>query len=322
MRILVVGAGAVGGYFGGRLAQAGRDVTFLVRPHRGETIHAGGLQVVSPHGDFNVYPKTITTADIAFKYDVILLSVKSFALLSAIDDFAAAIGPQTVIVPVLNGMRHMDLLMERFGKHAVLGGVCVVATEMDPQGRIVQLADFQSLRYGELDGQKTERVEAVDQAFRGAGFDSAISTQILKDMWQKWVQLASLGAITCLLRGSIGEIAAVPGGAELSLTALSECAAIAGACGYPPSAAFLEEKGGKITAVGSSLTSSMYRDLMRNAPVEVDTILGDLLDRGRKQGVSSPVLQAAFVNLSIYQRARNIDRSEIGSPVTQSASQQ
>lgn len=322
MRILVVGAGAVGGYFGGRLAQAGRDVTFLVRPHRAETIRAAGLQVVSPHGDFTVYPKTITTTEIALKYDVILLSVKSFGLLSAIDDFAAAIGPQTVIVPVLNGMRHVDLLTERFGKHAVLGGVCVVATEMDPQGRIVQLADFQSLGYGELDGQKTERLEAVDQAFRGAGFDAAISTQILQGMWQKWVQLASLGAITCLLRGNIGEIVAVPGGAELSLTALSECAAIAGACGHPPSAAFLEEKRAQITAVGSSLTSSMYRDLMRNAPVEVDTILGDLLDRGRKHGVSSPVLQAAFVNLSIYQRERNIDGSRIASPHTQSASQQ
>lgn len=322
MRILVVGAGAVGGYFGGRLAQAGRDVTFLVRPHRAETIRAAGLQVVSPHGDFTVYPKTITTTEIAFMYDVILLSVKSFALLSAIDDFAAAIGPQTAIVPVLNGMRHMDLLMERFGKDAVLGGVCVVATEMDPQGRIVQLANFQSLRYGELDGRKTERVEAVDQAFRGAGFDSAISTQILQDMWQKWVQLASLGAITCLLRGNIGEIVAVPHGAELSLAALRECAEIAAACGYPPSAAFLEEKRAQITAVGSSLTSSMYRDLMRNGPVEVDTILGDLLDSGRKHGVSTPVLQAAFVNLSIYQRARNIDRSEIPSPFTQSARQQ
>lgn len=322
MRILVVGAGAVGGYFGGRLAQAGRDVTFLVRPHRAETIRARGLQVVSPHWDFTVYPKTITTTEIAFTYDVILLSVKSFSLLSAIDDFAAAIGRQTVIVPVLNGMRHMDLLIERFGKDAVLGGVCVVATEIDPQGRIVQLADFQSLRYGELDGQKTERVEAVDQALRGAGFDAAISTQILQDMWQKWVQLASLGAITCLLRGNIGEIMADPGGAELSLTALSECAAITGACGYPPSAAFLEEKRAQITAVGSSLTSSMYRDLMRNAPVEVDTILGDLLDSGRKHGVSTPVLQAAFVNLYIYQRARNIDRSEIASTLTQSARQQ
>jgi 2-dehydropantoate 2-reductase len=302
MRILVVGAGAVGGYFGGRLAQAGRDVTFLVRPQRAEAIRARGLQVVSPHGDFAVYPKAITKTEIAFTYDVILLSVKSYALLSAIDDFAATVGPQTVIVPVLNGMRHMDLLMERFGKSRVLGGVCVVATEMDPQGRIVQLADFQSLGYGELDGQKTERVEALDQTFRGAGFDAAISAQILQDMWQKWVQLASLGAITCLLRGNIGEIVAVPGGAELSLLVLSECAAIAGACGYPPSPSFLAEKSAQHTTTGSALTSSMYRDLKKDAPVEADTILGDLIERGQRHHVSVPILQAAFASLSIYQR--------------------
>jgi 2-dehydropantoate 2-reductase len=302
MRILVVGAGAVGGYFGGRLAQAARDVTFLVHPQRAETLRAEGLQVVSPHGDFTVYPKAITTAEIAFTYDVVLLSVKSYALLPAINDFAAAVGPQTVIVPVLNGMRHMDRLTERFGKHAVLGGVCVVATEMDPQGRIIQLAGFQSLRYGELDGQKTPRVEAVDQAFRGAGFDAAISMQILQDMWQKWVQLASLGAITCLLRGNIGEIVAVPGGTELSLAALSEGAAIAGACGYPPSPAFLAEKSAQHTTAGSALASSMYRDLKKAAPVESDTILGDLIERGRKHNVAAPLLLAAFASLSIYQR--------------------
>jgi len=304
MRIVVVGAGAVGGYFGGRLAQAGHDVTFLVRPQRAAILRAGGLQVVSPHGDFTVQPKVITTAEVAPTYDIVLLSVKSYALPSAIGDFAPAIGPQTVIVPVLNGMRHMDVLMDRFGKHAVLGGVCVVATEIDPQGRIIQLADFQSLRYGELDGQKTERVEAVDQALRDAGFDAAISTQILQDMWQKWVQLASLGAITCLLHGNIGEIVAVPGGAELSLTALSECAAIAGACGYPPSAAFLAEKSAQQTATGSPLASSMYRDFRKGAPVEADAILGDLIERAEKHNISAPLLQAAFVSLSMYQRER------------------
>jgi len=300
-RILIVGAGAVGGYFGGRLVQAGRDVTFLVLPQRAEAFRTRGLQVVSPHGDFTVHPKAITAAELSSTYDVIFLSVKSYALASAIDDFAAAVGSKTVIVPVLNGMRHIDLLISRFGKQPVLGGVCVVATEIDSQGRIVQIADFQTLRYGELDGHNTERLEAVDQVFRTAGFDAAISTQILQDMWQKWVQLASLGAITCLLRGNIGEIAAVPGGAELSLTALSECAAIARACGHPPSPSFFAEKRSQHTATGSSLTSSMYRDLKKGAPVEADSILGDLIERGQKHHISTPILQAAFAGLSIYQ---------------------
>jgi len=310
MRILVVGAGAVGGYFGGRLIQAGRDVTFLVLPKRAELIQAQGLRILSPtYGDFTARPKTITAAQIVSPYDVIFLSVKSYDLAAAIDDFAPAVGPQTVIFPVLNGMHHVDVLTQRFGEHAVLGGVCFVATEIDSQGRIIQLADFQSLVYGELDGQKTSRIEAVHQVFSGAGFETAISGDILRDMWQKWVWLASVGAITCLLRGNIGEIVAVPGGAGLCLSALRECAGIAVACGYPMSETFLAEKSHQLTAAGSKLTSSMYRDFQKGAPVEVDSILGDLLERGEKHGLTTPILQAAFVSLSIYQRAHGLAKT-------------
>jgi 2-dehydropantoate 2-reductase len=305
MRILVIGAGAVGGYFGGRLIQAGRDVTFLVLPKQAEQIRAQGLRILSPaHGDFTARPKTITASQIVSPYDVIFLSVKSYSLAGAIDDFAPAVGPRTVIIPVLNGMHHIDALTERFGKDAVLGGVCFVYTEVDSQGRIIQLNDIQKLIYGELDGKKTSRIEAVHQVFTGAGFDGAISGDILREMWEKWVWNASLGGITCLLRGNIGEIVAVPGGAELSLSALRECAAIAGACGYPLSEAFLAEKSPLLTASGSPLASSMYHDLMGHASVEVNTILGDLVERGRKHGVSAPILQAAFVSLTIYQQGR------------------
>lgn len=295
----------MGGYFGGRLVQAGRDVTFLVRPKRAEQIQTQGLRIVSPmHGDFVARPKVITAAQITSPYDVVFLSVKSYDLGAAIADFAPAVGPQTVILPVLNGMRHMDVLPERFGKDAVLGGVCFVATKVDAQGRIIQLNDMESVSYGELDGKKSPRIEAVHQAFEGAGFATAISGDILREMWQKWVFLASVGAITCLLRGNIGEIVAVPGGTELSVSTLRECAAVAGACGFPMSEKFLKENSLQLTAPGSSLTSSMYRDLKDQARVEVDTILGDLLERGRKQSVSAPLVQAAFVSLTIYQQAR------------------
>jgi 2-dehydropantoate 2-reductase len=305
MQILVVGAGAVGGYFGGRLVQAGRDVTFLVRPKHAEQIQSQGLRILSPmHGDFTAHPKAITASQISSPYDVIFLSVKSYDLAAAINDFAPAVGPQTVILPVLNGMQHMDVLTERFGKDALLGGVCFVATQVDAQGRIVQLNDMQRLIYGELDRKKTSRVEAVHRTFQEAGFDAAISEDILQAMWQKWVFLASVGAITCLLRGNIGEIVAVPGGAELSLAALHECAEIATACGYPMPQTFLTENRSQLAAPGSSLTSSMYRDLQDQARVEVDTILGDLVARGRKHGVSGPIVQAAFVSLTIYQQGR------------------
>jgi 2-dehydropantoate 2-reductase len=304
MRILVIGAGAVGGYFGGRLVQAKRDVTFLVHAKREQEIKAKGLQIVSPHGDLTLHPKTITADQITRPYDVILLGVKSYGLSGAMSDFATALGPQTMILPVLNGMRHMDLLIGRFGQHAVLGGVCLVATEIDQEGRIHQLAGFQKLVYGELDGQSTPRLEELDATLRGAGFDAVISSHIMHDMWEKWVQIASVGAITCLLRGNIGEIVAIPGGGDLARATLRESSDIASASGQPPTSGFLDEQTAQLTAQGSQLTSSMYRDLTKRAPVEVDTILGDLLERGRKLGLTTPILQAAFVNLSIYQHGK------------------
>jgi len=302
MRILVVGAGAVGGYFGGRLAEAGRDVTFLVRARRAEELKAKGLQIVSRYGNLTLHPKAITAGQIAGPFDLILLSVKSYSLSAAMNDFAAAVGPETMIYPALNGMRHMDLLAQRFGEKPVLGGVCMVSTDVDDEGRIRQLTDFQRLIYGELDGRTSPRLQKLDEALRGAGFDAAISDNILRDMWQKWVQLATLGALTCLLRGNIGEIASAPGGAEIARMALRECCSIASANGYPQSEAFLADQAAKLMAEGSALTSSMYRDLIKGAPVEADTIIGDLLERGRKQGLAAPILQAAYVNLSIYQR--------------------
>jgi 2-dehydropantoate 2-reductase len=301
MRILIVGAGAVGGYFGGRLAEAGRDVTFLVRPSRARQLGRDGLRIISPHGHAVVTPKLITAEEIETPYDLVFLSVKAYALESAMNDFAAAIGQETMILPVLNGMRHVDLLTKRFGEYAVIGGVCLVASEIDDKGRIVQLADFQQLVYGERNGETTARLQTLDATLQGAGFDARLSIDIMQEMWEKWVQLASLGAITCLMRGTIGEIVAAPGGADLSLKVLDESAAVATACGHKPSEALLSRHARAMTASGSQLTSSMNRDLRKGAPVEADHILGDFIERGGARGVATPLLKAAFVNLRVYQ---------------------
>jgi 2-dehydropantoate 2-reductase len=300
MRILIVGAGAVGGYFGGRLAEAGRDVTFLVRPSRAKQLRQDGLRIISPHGDAVLTPKLVSAGEIDAPYDLVFLAVKAYALEAAMNDLAPAVGPETMILPVLNGMRHLDLLMQRFRKDAVIGGVCLVATEMDRDGRIVQIADIQQLAYGERNGERTPRLQSLDATLQGAGFDARLSTDIMQALWEKWVQLASLGAVTCLMRGAIGEIVAAPGGADLSLKVLDECAAIAAACGHQPSEPFLARHAGAMTAPGSPLTSSMYRDLRKGAPVEVDHILGDLLERGGTHRVVTPLLKAAFVHLRIY----------------------
>ncbi len=301
MRILVVGAGAVGGYFGGRLTEAQKDVTFLVRARQAEAIRRHGLRIISPHGDATLHPKLILADEVAGAYDLIILCVKAYSLAAAINDFAAAVGPGTIILPLLNGMRHIEHLTKQFGEDSVIGGVCLIAAEVGKDGRIVQLTDIHRLVYGERTGGNSPRMNSLHQTLQGATFEARTSENILQEMWEKWVLLASLGAATCLLRGNIGEIEAIPGGVDLSWAILAECSAISTACGYAPGAAFLARTGKMLTARGSTLTSSMYRDLIRNAPVEVDQILADLIDRGRKPGISTPLLEAACVNLKIYQ---------------------
>lgn len=301
MRILVVGAGSTGGYFGGRLAQAGRDVTFLVRVDRARHLQSSGLQIVSPYGDFTIDPKLVTAGNINAPFDVILLTVKAFSLNAALDDLAPAVGPQTMILPVLNGMKHLDLLAGRFGEHTLVGCVCKVATTIDPDGRIAQLAKLQELAYGERNGQPSHRTAQLHQVMQNAGFDVRLSSTIERDMWEKWILLATLGGINCLMRGNVGEIEAAPGGADLALRFLAETTAVATNAGHAPSGAFLTAAKAQLTQKGSTLTSSMYRDLQNGSSVEVDQILGDLLARGRNLDVPTPLLAAAFTHLSVYQ---------------------
>jgi 2-dehydropantoate 2-reductase len=302
MRILVVGAGSTGGYFGGRLAQAGRDVTFLVRPARGEHLRLNGLQIISPHGDVTIAPKLLLAGKIGAPFDAVLVAVKAFSLEAAINDLALAVGPETMILPVLNGMRHLNTLAARFGKNSVVGGVCKVATVVDDQGRVVQLTKLQELAYGEMSGDLSLRTERLDKEMQGAGFDARLSRTIEREMWEKWVLLATVGGITCLMRGNVGAIASAPGGVDFSLRFLDEVTAVVSAVGKKPNQAFLTETRALLTEKGSTMTSSMYRDLQKGAPLEAEQIIGDLIAHARPAGITTPLLDAAFAHLSIYQR--------------------
>lgn len=308
MRMLVIGAGATGGYFGARLAAAGKDVTFLVRPARAAKLSETGLQISSPHGDLAIRPKLITARQIVEPFDLVLLAVKGFALEAVVADFAKAVGPETMIVPFLNGMRHMDLLRARFGQRAVLGGVCHIAAMLDAEGGVVQLAKFQDLIYGEMNGQASARAERLDHAMQGAGFDARLSRTIEQDMWDKWITLATLGGITCLMRGTIGEVEAQRGGAAFESALLDEVIAIARAAGHPPGDEFIATTRRRMTAKGSDVASSMYRNLTEGLPVEAEQIIGDLIGRGRTADVPAPLLAAAFTHLSVYQARRQHER--------------
>jgi 2-dehydropantoate 2-reductase len=206
-----------------------------------------------------------------------------------------------VIVPVLNGMKHVDALKTRFGEQAVAGGVCKIAATIDDQDRVVQLAPFHDLAYGEMNGAASERMATLDAFMQGAGFDARLSSTIEREMWEKWIFLSSLGAITCLMRGTIGETEAAPGGLAFANALVDEVVAIVRAVGSPPGEAFLATVRGQLTAKGSPLTSSMYRDLQKGGSIEGDQIIGDLLARGQQAGIAAPLLAASYANLSVYQ---------------------
>ena len=302
MRILVIGAGAIGGYFGGRLLEAGRNVTFLVRPGRAEQLARTGLSIRSRFGDIDLPAPTVVAERIDRPFDVVLLSCKAFDLDDAIPSFAPAVGPNSAVLPLLNGMRHLDALEGRFGAGAVLGGQCAISTTLDADGRILHLNDVHSLSFGERDGAQSARVGAIAECFAGAKFVSSPSKVIVQEMWEKWVFISALAGITCLMRAPVGDIVA-GGSADVATTLLDECAAIARLLGFPPRDAAMQRFRTTVTAVGSSFAASMLRDVERGARTEAEHILGDLLRRSGNPA-AYPVLRIACGHLLSYEARR------------------
>jgi 2-dehydropantoate 2-reductase len=304
MSVLVVGAGATGGYFGAKLAQADREVTFLVRPHRARQLRERGLRIVGPGGAGDpvqtVQPNLVTAGQLSKPADVVLLSVKATALDQAIADFAPAVGPRTAVVPFLNGMAHLPLLNKRFGEPAVLGGVVVIATQLNDEGDIVQLGPTASLTIGSQDGSRTTGLQAAYDELSGADFDASASADIIARMWQKWVFVATVGALTCLMRGTVGDIVAVPGGRGLGPAILAEASAVSAAAGYPMPPDVISNTTQTITQDGSAVNSSLSRDVAEGRTAEVEQVLADLARRGADHGIKTPLFDLATMQLRVY----------------------
>jgi 2-dehydropantoate 2-reductase len=308
MRYLVVGAGALGGYFGGRLLEAGHDVTFLLRPGRAKALRATGLVVKSRFGDLALpAPPFVLAQDIASTFDVVIVGCKAYDLAETMSSFAPAVGPATAILPLLNGMRHIDALAQRFGRERVLGGLCLISATLDAAGAIQHLNDLHGLVFGELDGGSSTRVQAIERDFATTKFEGRASPQILLEMWEKWVFIAATAGITCLMRATVGDIVA-GGGAGFALALIDECRAIAAANGFAPRPASLERARGALTAAGSPISASMLKDIERGGPVEADHVLGDLIahDKSEPEGEPSGVslLRVAYAHLKAYEARR------------------
>ncbi|MDE2335406.1 MAG: 2-dehydropantoate 2-reductase [Rhodospirillales bacterium] len=303
MRLLVLGAGGIGGYFGARLAAAGADVTFLVRPRRAGQLAAHGLVVQSALGDVTVPVRTVSRDAPGSGYGAILLSCKAYDL----DDAIAALAPAAggaLIVPLLNGMAHLERLDAAFGQDRVAGGVAVIGVTMEPDGTIRHLNRAQTLIHGARTPTQRPAVAALQEAMAPSGIEARASETIIHDMWEKWVFLCSIAAMTCLMRSPVGPIASSPQGEALMLAMRDECSAAAAAAGFAPREAHREFTRRQLTDKASTMAASMMRDLDQGLEVEADHVVGDMLARARAAGHPAPLLAAAYTHLDVYRRRR------------------
>lgn len=304
MRTLILGAGATGGYFGARLLEAGGDITFLVRPKKAQQLRETGLVVKSATGD--VHRSEVKLIEAAEEpYELVILSCKAFDLSSAIKSIKPAVGKDTTIFPLLNGLKHIDELQNVFGKERVIGGMCIISSTVDDSGHIVHLNDAHTLKFGELNGDMSPRINAIKAMTAEAKNKSIASTNIQKDMWEKWVMLATLAGLNCLMRANIGEIARAPGGKEIAEQMLNECLSIMKAHGHEPSEQFVRDTLARSVDEKSTLAASMLRDLERGNSVEGDQILGDLIARAGEKDIEVPALKMAYCNVKSYEQRRN-----------------
>ena len=311
MKILVLGAGAVGGYFGGRMAAAGADVTFLVRPKRAQLLAQSGLRIKSNAGDLTQAVKCVLAAQVKPDYELVMFTAKAYDLPSAIEAIAPAMagGKRGCVLPLLNGMSHLDALDARFGRERVLGGVAYIASTLAPDGEIRHLNDFHRIVFGPRAAGQKEVCASLSAALAGVKFDWKQLDNVEQAMWDKWVLLATLAGITCLMRAPVGDILAAASGEKLILALLGECAAVARAAGFATPEGVMSNYRGMLTQKGSSFAASMMRDVEAGGQAEGDHILGALLARARSRALATPVLEIAATHLEAYEARKRREKA-------------
>jgi 2-dehydropantoate 2-reductase len=306
MRFLVLGAGAIGGYFGGKLQEGGADVTFLVRPRRAAQLAERGLVLRAQDGEIRAPVRTALAGRLDGPYDVILLCCKAYDLEDALLAIAPAVGPGSAVLPFLNGVRHLPVLTDRFGPAQVLGGLTAVNAVLAPDGDVVQSAlKVDMTVFGELSGPPSARCAAVQQAFAAAGLAATVSDDVVAAMWAKLFAFAAIAAVATLTRARAGVIAASPAGASLVSAVLEEAGRIAMAEGYPPPPSVAEIVRGIYGQRDSTYAPSILVDVEAGRPTEGEHTIGDLVQRAARRGLPAPILTAALCNLQAHEVRRS-----------------
>lgn len=304
MRILCLGAGAIGGYFGGRLVEAGTDVEFLVREARKARIASDGLRIESKYGNCHLKVKAVTANEAKGPYDVVLLTCKAYDLADAMDAIAPFVGPETAVLPLLNGVAHIEVLNEKFGRNRVLGGVAKISVTLSPDGTIKHLNDWRYITMGEQSGEMSERVLKLKAAFDKTSVVATAVPNIMQVMWEKVVHLSTVAGMTCAMRASVGDIARTGDGTAMLIELLERNAKIAGQEGHAPSEEFLSEYRQLFHDTSSPYMASMMRDIERGGPIEADHILGFMLKKARQYGIDPTLHQFIFVHVQAYEQRR------------------
>ncbi|MBT2637631.1 ketopantoate reductase family protein [Bacillus sp. ISL-39] len=302
MKILIVGAGAIGGYFGGRLLEKGENVTFLVRQKRQQQLQSNGLLVESIHGNIHIpEPATVLAGENVEPYDVILVSTKSYHLEGAIEDIRPYVGDETMVLPLLNGIAHVDVLKEAFGAERIIGGLCFIETTLDHDGKIVQTSPIHDFVFGEWNGEKTERILLLEKAFSGTKASFRLSEKIQQEMWHKYLFITSLSGITSLFRSPIGPIRDQEHGWNTIDRLVHEAAAIMERIGANLAQGSMEATLGKMNEIGHGMKSSLQRDMEKSLPTEADHLFGYLLEKAQELGLDAPILSAVYANIKVYE---------------------
>jgi 2-dehydropantoate 2-reductase len=313
LKILILGAGAVGGYFGARLHQSGADVTFLLREPRAAKIRKEGLAIKSPKGDAVLAVKVVTNGAEGRPYDIVILACKAYDLDSAMAAIAPAVGPSTTIVPMLNGHAHFAVLDQKFGADKVAGGLARIGGMLGPNGEVMHSSPFAAVSFGERDGKPARAaLKDLGAACAKAGIDGGLHGNINQDLWDKWIMLTSLAAMCCTLRGTTGDILSADEGKELMLETVEECRSVARAEGFDPGEQGIENLKSSLTQRGSVFAASMLGDLEKGGAIEGRHVIGDMLGRARRHKIAAPNLRMAYAVVQAYEARRA--RDGLGKP--------
>jgi 2-dehydropantoate 2-reductase len=311
MRFLILGAGGIGGYFGGMAAFAGQDVTFLVRERRAQSLRRQAMTILMPDTRrVEIEPVLLVDNAPAAPFDVVVLSCKAYDLDSALNAIEPRLSPHTVVLPLLNGLAHYAAIDERLSAERVLGGFAQIGVTLRADGMIQRMSEGASIILGSRHPAVTDiATRSIARALSNDYAEAKVSPNLAAETWAKFAYLGALAVSTCLLRGAVAEIQATDHGKSLLAAIFQEICSIAAAEGFPLDERWVSERRRLFETISLSESSSMYRDLLAGNQVESDHIIGDLLRRAEASGVATPYVAAAYCQLQVYENSRAVKRN-------------